>query len=119
LTAPYFETPGIAEKALTNARFLIAFISLPHGACHSAAAENCPARSAGPCGDRKRLIGFCPRKSAFKTGVTPPTALSGSNLSSLALPEVPDFCLSREKQLDADLRGFARVQTPMIQQKSV
>ncbi len=57
LTAPYFET---LIKALTNTDLF----------------------GAGPCGDRKRLIGFCPRKSAFKTGVTSPTALSGSNLSS-------------------------------------
>ncbi len=41
LTAPYFET---LIKALTNADLF--------------------------GGDRKRLIGFCPRKSAFKTGVT-------------------------------------------------
>ncbi len=70
---------------MASARFLIPFISLPHGAFHGAAAENCPARSAGPCWDRKRLIGFCPHKSAFKTGVTSPTALSGLNLSSLRL----------------------------------
>ena len=56
LTAPYFET---LIKARTNADLF------------------------GE--DRKRLIGFCPRKSAFKTGVTSPTALSGSNLSSLQL----------------------------------
>jgi hypothetical protein len=54
LTAPYFET---LIKALTNNDLF--------------------------GGDRKRLIGFCPRKSAFKTGITHPTALSGSNLSSL------------------------------------
>jgi hypothetical protein len=36
-------------------------------------------------------VGFYPRKSAFKTGVTPPTALSVSNLSSLPLPETPDL----------------------------
>jgi hypothetical protein len=70
---------------VANARFLITSISLPHGACHVATAENCPARSAGPCVDRERLIGFCPRKSAFKTSVTPPTALSGSNPSILGL----------------------------------
>ena len=39
----------------------------------------------------KRLIGFCPRKSAFKTCVTSPTALSGSkSFKPPALPEVPD-----------------------------
>jgi hypothetical protein len=57
LTAPYFETLRNAEKALTNADLF--------------------------GGDRKRLIGFCPHRSAFKAGVTFQTALSGSNLSSL------------------------------------
>ena len=38
-----------------------------------------------PAGIGSASSAFARRKSAFKTGVTPPTALSGSNLSSLRL----------------------------------
>jgi hypothetical protein len=77
LTVPYFETLRNADKSAATDLF---------GEGRRAKADEAlPARSAGPCGDRKRLIGFCPRRSAFTTGATPPTALSGSNLSSLWL----------------------------------
>jgi hypothetical protein len=56
LTAPYFETLTYADMTLTYAEKIYKFLSA-----------------------------FVQRASAFKTGATSPTALSGSNLSSLRL----------------------------------
>jgi len=61
-----------SAAALANARFLIPFISLPHGACRSAAARKLSSAERWPL-RIEALIGFCPRRSAFKTAGNPQT----------------------------------------------